>query len=334
MQRIIDNPDDVADDAIGGFVAARPELLTRTEHPRVLRVTTPAAGRKVGIVTGGGSGHEPAFLGYVGPGLVDAVAIGEVFASPTAKAFHAAFRAADRGHGVACLYGNYAGDNMNVKMAVKLAAKDGIEVRTVVANDDVASAGPQEADRRRGVAGEILMWKVAGACADEGGSLEQVIAAAQRAIDNTRSIGIGLSACTIPAAGKPNFTIAEGMMEVGIGHHGEPGIAVMPIGTAREMAALMVERILGDAPADAGASVAVLVSGLGATPLMELYLLYGHVEALLRAAGLTVERRLVGNYFTSLEMLGVSVTVMWLDPELNRLMGRPAASIGLAVAGD
>jgi dihydroxyacetone kinase-like protein len=297
-------------------------------------VTTPAAGRKVGIVTGGGSGHEPAFLGYVGPGLVDAVAIGEVFASPTAKAFHAAFRAADRGHGVACLYGNYAGDNMNVKMAVKLAAKDGIEVRTVVANDDVASAGPQEADRRRGVAGEILMWKVAGACADEGGSLEQVIAAAQRAIDNTRSIGIGLSACTIPAAGKPNFTIAEGMMEVGIGHHGEPGIAVMPIGTAREMAALMVERILGDAPADAGASVAVLVSGLGATPLMELYLLYGHVEALLRAAGLTVERRLVGNYFTSLEMLGVSVTVMWLDPELNRLMGRPAASIGLAVAGD
>jgi dihydroxyacetone kinase-like protein len=334
VQRIIDNPDDVADDAIGGFVAARPELLTRTEHPRVLRVTTPAAGRKVGIVTGGGSGHEPAFLGYVGPGLVDAVAIGEVFASPTAKAFHAAFRAADRGHGVACLYGNYAGDNMNVKMAVKLAAKDGIEVRTVVANDDVASAGPQEADRRRGVAGEILMWKVAGACADEGGSLEQVIAAAQRAIDNTRSIGIGLSACTIPAAGKPNFTIAEGMMEVGIGHHGEPGIAVMPIGTAREMAALMVERILGDAPADAGASVAVLVSGLGATPLMELYLLYGHVEALLRAAGLTVERRLVGNYFTSLEMLGVSVTVMWLDPELNRLMGRPAASIGLAVAGD
>jgi dihydroxyacetone kinase-like protein len=334
VQRIIDNPDDVADDAIGGFVAARPELLTRTEHPRVLRVTKPAAGRKVGIVTGGGSGHEPAFLGYVGPGLVDAVAIGEVFASPTAKAFHAAFRAADRGHGVACLYGNYAGDNMNVKMAVKLAAKDGIEVRTVVANDDVASAGPQEADRRRGVAGEILMWKVAGACADEGGSLEQVIAAAQRAIDNTRSIGIGLSACTIPAAGKPNFTIAEGMMEVGIGHHGEPGIAVMPIGTAREMAALMVERILGDAPADAGASVAVLVSGLGATPLMELYLLYGHVEALLRAAGLTVERRLVGNYFTSLEMLGVSVTVMWLDPELNRLMGRPAASIGLAVAGD
>jgi len=334
VQRIIDNPDDVADDAIAGFVAARPELLTRTEHPRVLRVTQPAAGRKVGIVTGGGSGHEPAFLGYVGPGLVDAVAIGEVFASPTAKAFHAAFRAADRGHGVACLYGNYAGDNMNVKMAVKLAAKDGIEVRTVVANDDVASAGPQEADRRRGVAGEILMWKVAGACADEGGSLEQVIAAAQRAIDNTRSIGIGLSACTIPAAGKPNFTIAEGMMEVGIGHHGEPGIAVMPIGTAREMAALMVERILGDAPADAGASVAVLVSGLGATPLMELYLLYGHVEALLRSAGLTVERRLVGNYFTSLEMLGVSVTVMWLDPELNRLMGRPAASIGLAVAGD
>ena len=329
MQRIIDAPDDVADDAIAGFVAAHPDLLARTDHPRVLRAARSAIGRTTGIVTGGGSGHEPAFLGYVGPGLVDAVAIGEVFASPTAKAFHAAFRAADRGHGVACLYGNYAGDNMNVKMAVKLAAKDGIEVRTVVANDDVASAGPHERDRRRGVAGEILMWKAGGACADEGGALDAVIAAAQRAIDRTRSIGIGLSACTIPAAGKPNFAIADGMMEVGIGHHGEPGIAVMPIGTAREMAGLMVERILADAPPDAGSLVMVVVSGLGATPVMELYLLYRHVEALLRARGLDVVRRLVGNYFTSLEMLGVSVTVMWLDPELDRWMGRAAASIGL-----
>jgi phosphoenolpyruvate---glycerone phosphotransferase subunit DhaK len=329
LQRIIDSPDDVADDAIAGFVAARPDLLTRTDHPRVLRVTTPSSRRKIGIVTGGGSGHEPAFLGYVGPGLVDAVAIGEVFASPTAKAFHAAFRAADRGHGVACLYGNYAGDNMNVKMAVKLAAKDGIEVRTVVANDDVASAGPQERDRRRGVAGEILMWKAAGACADDGGSLEQVIAAAQHAIDSTRSIGIGLSACTIPAAGKPNFSIADGMMEMGIGHHGEPGIAVMPIGTAREMAGLMVDRILADQPGATGKAVAVIVSGLGATPLMELYLLYGHVERLLRERGLDVTRRLVGNYFTSLEMLGVSLTVMWLDPDLDRWLGRPASSIGL-----
>ncbi len=282
-------------------------------------------------MTGGGSGHEPAFLGYVGPGLVDAVAIGEVFASPTAKAFHAAFRAADKGHGVACLYGNYAGDNMNVKMAVKLAAKDGITVRCVVANDDVASAGPHERDRRRGVAGEILMWKAGGACADAGGSLDEVIAAAQSAIDRTRSIGIGLSACTIPAAGKPNFSIADGMMEVGIGHHGEPGIAVMPIGTAAEMASLMVDRIIADEPADAGTEIAVLISGLGATPLMELYLLYGHVDRLLRARGLNVARRLVGNYFTSLEMLGVSLTVMWLNPDLDRWMGRPARSVGLTV---
>ncbi len=331
MKRVIDNPDDVADDAIAGFVAACPNLLACTDHPRVLRVANPNTGRKVGIVTGGGSGHEPAFLGYIGPGLVDAVAIGEVFASPTAKAFHAAFRAADKGHGVACLYGNYAGDNMNVKMAVKLAAKDGITVRCVVANDDVASASADERDRRRGVAGEILMWKAGGACADAGGSLDEVIAAAQGAIDATRSIGIGLSACTIPAAGKPNFAIADGMMEVGIGHHGEPGIAVMPIGTANEMAGLMVDKIVADAPAGAGSDVLVLISGLGATPLMELYLLYRHVERLLQARGLTVSRRLVGNYFTSLEMLGVSLTVMWLNPDLDRWMGRPAASIGLTV---
>ena len=238
MNRIIDDPDEVAEDFIRGILLARPDLLAPTDHARVLkRAGAPASARRVGIVTGGGSGHEPAFVGYVGPGLVDAVAIGEVFASPTAKAFHAAFRAADQGLGVACLYGNYAGDNMNVKMAVKLAARDGIEVRTVVANDDVASAPASERPNRRGVAGEILMWKAAGACAAQGGSLAEVTAAAQHAIDSTRSIGIGLSACTIPAAGKPNFTIKDGEMEVGIGHHGEPGIAVMATSRAGDMAA-------------------------------------------------------------------------------------------------
>ncbi len=249
MNRVIDDPDEVAGDFLRGVLLARPDLLAATEHPRVLcRADLADVGTRVGIVTGGGSGHEPAFLGYVGPGLVDAVAVGEIFASPTAKSFHAAFRAADRGRGVACLYGNYAGDNMNVKMAIKLAAKDGIEVRTVVANDDVASAARDQRADRRGVAGEILMWKAGGARAAEGGTLEEVIAAAQQAIDSTRSIGIGLSACTIPAAGKPNFAIADGEMEVGIGHHGEPGIAVMPIGRATEMAALMVDRVVGDLP--------------------------------------------------------------------------------------
>ena len=335
MNRVIDDPDEVAEGFIRGILLARPDLLAATDHPRVLRRADLDAGDgRVGVVTGGGSGHEPAFVGYVGPGLVDAVAVGEVFASPTAKSFHAAFRAADRGHGVACLYGNYAGDNMNVKMAVKLAAKDGIEVRTVVANDDVASAGPDERGNRRGVAGEILMWKVGGARAAEGGTLDEVVAAAQHAIDSTRSIGIGLSACTIPAAGKPNFTIPDGRMEVGIGHHGEPGVAVMPTARASAMAALMVDRILDDLPAAAGDRVTALVSGLGATPLMELYLLYGHVDALLRARDLAPARRLVGNYFTSLEMMGVSLTLMRMDAELERLMAAPARSVALTLGED
>ncbi len=333
MRRVINDPDQIVEDALRGYVAAHPALLAATDHPRVLcRVGGPPSGR-VGVVTGGGSGHEPAFLGYIGPGLLDAVAIGEVFASPTAKSFHRSFQAAQGGRGVACLYGNYAGDNMNVKMAVKLAAKDGIEVRTVVANDDVASAGPEERERRRGVAGEIFMWKVGAARAAEGADLDGVIAAAQSAIDATRSVGIGLSACTIPAAGKPNFTIEDGTMEVGIGHHGEPGLAVMPTQPAAEMAALMVDRIVADLPFTRGDEVAVLISGLGATPVMEQYILFGHVDELLRARGITPRLTYVGNYFTSLEMMGVSLTVMRLDAELDRLMRAPAHSLGLTVLG-
>jgi dihydroxyacetone kinase-like protein len=333
MNRIINDPEQVADEAIAGVLKIFPDLLAPTANPRVLRAARHRGAGKVGIVTGGGSGHEPAFLGFVGPGMCDAVACGEIFASPTAKSFHEAFKAADAGAGVACLYGNYAGDNMNVKMAVKLAAKDGIEVRTVVANDDVASAPKEDAAKRRGVAGEIMMWKAAGALSDEGGSLDQIIATAQKTIDNTGSVGIGLSACTIPAAGRPNFTIEPGMMEVGIGHHGEPGVAVMPIKPAREMAALMMERILEDKGFGKGDDVAVLISGLGATPVMELYLLYNHVDDILRAQGITTRHRFVGNYFTSLEMMGASVTVTRLDGELDRLLGRPAQSIGLTVTG-
>ncbi len=330
MNRIINDPEQVADEAIRGVVLAYPDILATTDHPRVLRAARRRGEGKVGIVTGGGSGHEPAFLGFVGAGLCDAVACGEVFASPTAKSFHEAFKAADFGAGVACLYGNYAGDNMNVKMAVKLAAKDGLEVRTVVANDDVASAPRAESAKRRGVAGEIMMWKAAGALSDEGGDLSQVIAVAQKAIDHTGSVGIGLSACTIPAAGKPNFTIEPGMMEVGIGHHGEPGIAVMPIASAKDMAGLMLDRILADQTFD-GEDVAVLISGLGATPVMELYILYSHVDEILRGRGITPRHRFVGNYFTSLEMMGASITLTRLDAELDRLIGRPAHAIGLTV---
>ena len=333
MNRIINDPDDVVEDALVGLKAAHPDLLAGTAHPRVLRVAGAGPAGRVGIVTGGGSGHEPAFVGYVGPGLLDAVAIGEVFASPTARAFEAAFKAADGGRGVACLYGNYAGDNMNVKMAVRLAGRDGLIVKTVVANDDAASAPAAEGAKRRGVAGEILMWKAAAALAAEGADLDAVVAVAQKTIDATRSVGIGLSACTIPAAGKPNFTIADGTMEVGIGHHGEPGIAVRPTETARAMAATMLDTVLPDLPFGRGDDVAVLVSGLGATPVMELYILYGHVAEILAERGIAVRHRFVGNYFTSLEMMGASLTLTRLDGELDRLLGAPACSIGLTVTG-
>ena len=261
--------------------------------------------------------------------MIDAVAIGEIFTSPTAKSFHDAFRAADGGRGVACLYGNYAGDNMNVKLAIKQAAAHGLTVKTVVANDDAPSAPKDERGKRRGVAGEVLMWKVGGARAAEGAELDEVVAAAQKAIDSTRSIGIGLSACTIPAVGKPNFSIADGMMEVGIGHHGEPGVQVMPIRAARDMADLMLEHVLPDLPFSAGDDLAVLISGLGATPIMELYILYDRISEVLTGKGMKIVYPFIGNYFTSLEMMGVTLTIMRLDAELQRLVGAPARSLGL-----
>lgn len=331
MNRVINNPDMVVEDMLTGLLCAHPALVAEKDNPRVIKhVSTPQAG-KVGIVTGGGSGHEPAFLGYVGENLVDAVAVGEIFSSPTAKSFFDAIKAANGGHGVACLYGNYAGDNMNVKMAMKMAERAGINVRTVVANDDVASAPKGDEAKRRGVAGEILMWKTAGACAAKGGTLDQVIEAAQKTIARTRSIGIGLTSCTIPAVGKANFHIEDGTMEVGIGHHGEPGINISAIAPAVEMAKTMVDAILKDLPFNRGDRVAVLVSGLGATPLMEQYILYGSVARLLAEAGIVVAVPLVGNFFTSLEMMGVTLSVLQLDAELEALMKHPCASIGLKV---
>jgi dihydroxyacetone kinase-like protein len=284
---------------------------------------------RVGVVTGGGSGHKPAFIGYIGENLCDAVAVGEICSSPTAAAFLDAFRAANQGKGVACLYGNYSGDNMNVKMAITMAQKEGIEVKTVVANDDAASAPKDQRGKRRGVAGEVLMWKVGGAKAALGASLDEVIVAAQRAIDNTRSVGIGLTPCTLPAVGHPNFEIQDGNMEVGIGHHGEPGIEVCPLESAAEMAKRMVKVVLPDYPFVAGDEVVLLVSGLGGTPVMELYVLYDEIERLLVGEGIKTHRGYAGNYFTSLDMMGATLTVMKVDAELKALIDAPCYSMGL-----
>jgi dihydroxyacetone kinase len=334
MNRVINNPDLVVEDMLKGWLAAHADAVRAAPaNPRVVqRVQAPEAG-KVGVVTGGGSGHEPAFIGYVGNGLVDAVAVGEIFSSPTAKSFADAMRAANGGAGVACLYGNYAGDNMNVRMAMQMAEREGITVKTVVANDDVASAPKGDESKRRGVAGEVFMWKVGAAKAALGASLDEVIAAAQKAIANTRSIGIGLSACVIPAVGKANFTIAHGMMEMGIGHHGEPGIDVRPTASAAEMADMMLAAVLPDLPFVSGDRVAVLVSGLGATPLMEQYILYAELAQRLQARGISIAFKQVGNLFTSLEMMGVTLTVMKLDDELEACLQQPCQSVGLTVIG-
>ena len=328
MQRILNDPDHIVEEMLEGFLKSNPHIVAPTENPRVVRAVEPPQDR-VGIVTGGGSGHKPAFVGYVGKNMVDAVTVGEIFSSPTAAAFLDAFRAANAGKGVACLYGNYSGDNMNVKMAARMAKKEGIEIKTVVANDDVPSAPKDQREKRRGVAGEIFMWKIGGAKAASGASLDEVIAAAQKAIDNTRSVGIGLTPCTLPAVGHPNFQIEEGTMEVGIGHHGEKGIDVLPIESAAQMAKRMCDIVLPDLPFQAGDEVAVLVSGLGATPVMELYVLYNEIDKLLAERGIKVYRSYVGNYFTSLEMSGATFSAMKLDDELKPLLDMPVETMGL-----
>lgn len=329
MQRIINDPNMVVDDMVKGFLKAHPDIVSATDNPRVVKYKDAPIEGKVGVVTGGGSGHKPAFIGYVGKNMVDAVAVGEVFSSPTAKSFYDAIRAADSGKGVAVLYGNYAGDVMNVKMAADEAEEDDISVKTVLANDDVPSSPASNRANRRGVAGEVLMWKVGGARAALGGSLDEVIASAQKAIDNTRSVGIGLTPCTIPAVGKPNFSIEPGKMEVGIGHHGEPGMEVQDLQSADRMAEISLDIVLPDLPFQEGDEVVVVVSGLGATPAMEQYIFFDRVAEVLAEKRIKVYRPYVGDYFTSLDMMGITLTLMKVDDELKELIDLDAYSMGM-----
>lgn len=329
MSRIVNNPDYVVEDMLKGILKANKSILSPTENSHVLRYINAPVNNKVGIVTGGGSGHKPAFIGYIGKNMCDSVAVGEIFSSPTASSFLDAIKVADSGRGVACLYGNYAGDNMNVKLAIRKAKELGIIVKTVVANDDCASAPKEEKEKRRGVAGEVLMWKVGGAKAAMGGELDEVIAVAQKAINYTRSVGIGTAPCTIPAVGHPNFIIKEGTMEVGIGHHGEPGTRIEALKTADEIAKEMLDIIIPDLPFVSDDEVVVLLSGLGATPIMEQYIVYNKVEEILESKCINIFKAYVGNYFTSLDMKGVTLTLMKLDEELKECINYPADSIGL-----
>lgn len=327
MKKLINDPEDFVDEMIDGLLRAHPEqLVAATDDRRVLvRADAPVQGH-VGIVTGGGSGHLPAFLGYVGRGLCTGVAVGNVFSSPSSEQMHEATKAVDGGAGVLYLYGNYGGDVFNFDLAGDLAELDGIETRTVLITDDALSAPQDRRTERRGVAGMVFAFKVAGASAERGDDLEGVAELAQRAVDATRTVGVGLSPTILPAAGKPTFELEEGEMEIGIGIHGEPGKHRGPLESADQVGERLLDAILDDHDLEAGDAVAVMVNGLGATPLEELYLIFRKVDQILGERGIVVERTYVGEYATSLEMAGASLTVMKLDDELRTLLAAEASS--------
>jgi dihydroxyacetone kinase-like protein len=326
MKKILNNPVDYVDEMLAGLTAAHPEFYRlHGDSGRVVARAHAGAPGKVGIVTGGGSGHLPVFTGYVGTGLLDACAIGDVFASPSAEQMADAIRAADSGSGVLRLYGNYGGDIMNFDMAGDLVEFEDIRCTTVILADDVASAPPAEADKRRGVAGMVYAFKIAGAAAEAGRDLDEVTRIAQKAADACRSVGAALSSCTVPQAGKPTFSIGEDEMEMGMGIHGEPGVWRDKLRPADAIAGEMMDRLLADMPLAAGDRVSILVNSLGATPPEELYILYRIVKARLDAAGASIVMPLVGRYATSMEMAGVSFTLIKLDDELEALLRAPCA---------
>jgi phosphoenolpyruvate---glycerone phosphotransferase subunit DhaK len=328
MKKLINDPGSVLADALRGIHAAHPELRIDAENRVVLRGEPTRAG-KVALVSGGGSGHEPMHGGFVGVGMLDAAAAGEVFTSPTPDQVLAATQAVDSGAGVLHIVKNYTGDVLNFEMAAELAAAEGIRVEAVVVADDVAVEDSTYTAGRRGTGTTVILEKIVGAAAEEGADLDAVRDLAQRVADAGRSMGIALTSCTVPAAGKPTFDLPDDQMEVGVGIHGEPGRERVPLAPASEIAHRLVDPIVKDLGGDAAGPAIVLLSGLGGTPLIELYLMFGEVSALLVDAGIDVRRSLVGDYITSLDMAGCSLTVVKADDELLRLWDAPVVTPGL-----
>ncbi len=319
-QKLINDGDAAVDDMLAGIMAAHGDLLTRPAPRAIVARHSPRPG-KVALVIGGGSGHEPTFVGFVGKGLADAAAVGNVFASPPPQPCVDAAMAANGGAGVLFMYGNYAGDVMNFDMAVELLEMEGVEARTILTTDDIASSPHR--DQRRGVAGNVFIFKAAGAAADRMLSLDEVERIARHANARTFTMGVALSACSLPQTRRPNFDLPPGEMEIGMGIHGEPGVRRGPLGTADAVADEIMNAVLAEMKAPRGAWVAVLVNSLGSTPLMELYILYARVAVRLADAGLIVHRALVGPYCTSMDMAGASITIMHLDDELAGLIDHP-----------
>lgn len=329
MKKLINDPRSVVDDALQGVAAAHPDLLVVSRDPAFLaRAGAPVSG-KVGLVSGGGSGHEPLHGGFVGPGMLDAAVPGAVFTSPTPDPILAATQAVDGGAGVLHIVKNYTGDVLNFETAADLAAAEGISVRSVIVDDDVAVKDSLYTAGRRGVAGTVLVEKIAGAAADRGDDLDSVAAIAERVNSRTRTMGVALTAPTVPHAGEPSFDIGDDELEIGIGIHGEPGRERIPLAPADAIVDRMLSPIIEDLPFSSGDRVLLLVNGMGGTPLVELYIAFRRAAEVLTERGITVTRTLVGNYVTSLEMQGFSITLLQLDDELTTLWDAPVHTAAL-----
>ena len=327
MKKLINKPENFVKETMEGIIYAygdKVKLLDGDE--RILLTNYPVEKGKVGIVTAGGSGHLPVFLGYVGQGMLDGCAVGNVFASPSAKKMADMIKACDYGSGVLCLYGNYGGDNMNFDMACEMVEMDDVETKTVRVKDDVASSPKETMEKRRGVAGMLYAFKVAGAAAEKMMSLDEVVAVTEKALKNIKTMGVATSPCIVPEVGKPTFSIEDDKIEIGMGIHGEPGIEVRDMMTADEIAELTLSKITEEMPLAEGDEVSVLVNGLGATPLEELLIVYRKIHMMLQEKGVKVIMPHVGEYATSMEMSGLSLTVFKLDEELKELLASPAAS--------
>lgn len=324
MKKLINKPENVVKEMIEGLLEAHPNYLRKLENINVIvRKDAPIEG-KVGLVSGGGSGHEPAHAGYVGYGMLDAACPGEVFTSPTPDQIYEAIKAVNGGKGVLLIIKNYTGDVMNFEMARDMAQMDGIEVDEVIVNDDVAVENSTWTQGRRGIAGTVFVHKIAGAKAQEGASLKEVKRVAEKVIANVRSMGMALTPCTVPAAGKPSFTLEEDEMEIGIGIHGEPGTHREKIKHADEIVEHLMDKIINDLPYKSGDEVAVMINGMGGTPLMELYIANRKVAEILKEKNIKVYKTYVGEFMTSLEMSGFSITLLKLDEELKALLDAKA----------
>jgi dihydroxyacetone kinase-like protein len=320
MKKIINNPDNVVSDMLYGMSVVSPKIGYDPKSEVVFRCEKKKG--KVGLVSGGGSGHEPAHAGYVGYGMLDAAVAGNVFASPSPDRILKGIEAANGGKGVLLIVKNYSGDIMNFELADELAADMEVPIRTVIVKDDVAVPESTYSTGRRGIAGTVFVHKIAGAMAETNAGLDEVAQIAQKVVDNVRSFGVSFSACTLPGVGKPGFSIGDDQMELGMGIHGEPGIRQTKMGSAKEIAEIMVQKICADLNYT-GRETAVMINGLGGTPLMELYILAGEVDRLLKEKQIVPVKYYVGNFMTSLEMAGASLSLLRLNEELKQLLMAP-----------